>query len=180
MQKGRLPSFFWTSTTALHHTLWLGQIMPESNISCKCAQTSSTNGRGIHLNCSLNGASAMTLITCSIEWVQLSLQGTKEKMSWYSARSERVESSSSGGQGPKPLKYDFLNSFSCLCSAIGFWVWMPWASSNVSIMPGYICGLGTQLAATTLATGIFFRVWGYAVLVLTMTVVFLLPLHISV
>ena len=29
----------------------------------------------------------VTLITCLVEWVQLSLQGSKEKMSWYSARS---------------------------------------------------------------------------------------------
>ena len=36
MQKCRPPSFFWTSTTTLHHALWLGQIAPESNISLKC------------------------------------------------------------------------------------------------------------------------------------------------
>ena len=47
MQKCRLPAFSQTSTTVLHHTLWLGQIVPESNISCRCAWTSTTNGRGI-------------------------------------------------------------------------------------------------------------------------------------
>ena len=67
MQKCRLPSFFQTSTTALHHTLWLGQIVPESNISCRCTWTSSTNGRGICLNHSLNGASLVTLIISSVE-----------------------------------------------------------------------------------------------------------------
>ena len=45
MQKHRLSSFFWTSTTALHHTLWLGQIMPKSNISHRCAHSSSTKGQ---------------------------------------------------------------------------------------------------------------------------------------
>ena len=50
MQKHRPPSFFWTNTTALHHMLWLRQIVPESNISHKCLWTSSTNGRGICLN----------------------------------------------------------------------------------------------------------------------------------
>ena len=57
---------------------------------------------------------------------------------------------------PSCSSLNFSNSFSCLCSVVIFGVWIPWASSNVSIMPGYICGSGTQLAAITLATGIFF------------------------
>ena len=72
MQKHGLPSFFWTSTTALHHTLWLGWIVPESNISHRCVQTSSTKGRGICLHCSLHEALSVTLITCLVESVQLS------------------------------------------------------------------------------------------------------------
>ena len=120
MQKFRLPSFFQTNTTALHHTLWLGQIMPESNISCRCAWTSSTNGGGICLNHSLNRTSSVTIITCSIERMQLSSQGSKDKMSWYSARSKQMESASSGSQDPKLLKSNFSNSFSCLCSAVCF------------------------------------------------------------
>ena len=181
MQKCRLLSFFWTSTTALHHILWLGWIVPESNISHRCAQTSSTNGEGICLICSLNGVSSVTLITCSITWGQPSSQGSKEKMLWYSVRSEWAESASSGGQDPKPLKSNFSNRFSCLCSVVIFGIWMPWVSSNASIMPGHICSSGTWLAATTLATGIlFFRVWGYAILFLTMTVTHLLPLCILV
>ena len=79
MQKCRLTSFFGTSTTTLHHTLWLGQTVPESNISHRCAWTSSTNGGGICLNHSLNGVSMVTLITCSIEWVQPSSQDSKKK-----------------------------------------------------------------------------------------------------
>ena len=181
MQKHRLPSFFQTSTAALHHTLWMGWIIPESDISHRWAQISSTNSRGICLNHSLNRASSVTLVTCSVKWVQLSSQGSTEKMSWYSARNDWVESASSGGQDPKPLKSNFSNSFSCLWSAVSFSVWMPWASSNMSIIPGHIYGSGTQLAATTLATRIFFlRVWGYAILFLTMKVTFLLPLCISV
>ena len=180
MQKCRLPSFFQTNTTALHHTLWLDQIMPESNISHRCAWTSSTNGGGIYLNCSLNRASLVTLITCLLEWLQLSSQGSKEKM-WYSARSEWAESACSGNQDPKLLKSNFLNSFSCLCPAVSFSVWMSWALSNASIMPGHTCSSGTQLGATTLTTGIFFcMVWHYAVLLLTTMATFLLPLCISV
>ena len=40
----------------LHHALWLGWTAPESNISCRCVWTSSTNGGGIHINHSLNGS----------------------------------------------------------------------------------------------------------------------------
>ena len=178
MQTCRPLSFFWTSTTVLHHALWLGHIMPESNISCRCAWTSSTNGGGFCLNYSLNRTSLVTLITCLVEWVQLSSQGSREKMSWYSARSKWAESASSGSQEPKPLNSNFLNSFSCLCSVVNFRVWLPWASSNAYIMPGHTCGSGTQLAATTLATGIFFfRVWGYTILFLTMMATLLLPLQ---
>ena len=32
----------------------------------------------------------MTLITCSVKWVQLSSQDSKEKTSWYSARREQL------------------------------------------------------------------------------------------
>ena len=52
----------------------------------------------------LNGVLSVTLITCSVEWVQLSSQDSKEKVSWYSARSEWAESTSSGGQDPRLLK----------------------------------------------------------------------------
>ena len=155
--------------------------MPISNISHRSAQTFSTNSRGICLNHSLNGVSSVTLITWSVKWVQLSSQGSKEKMLCYSARSGWAGSDSSGDQDPKPLKFNFSNSFSCLFSMVSFCVWMPWASSNASVMPDHICGSGTQLAATTLATQtFFFRVWGYTILFLTTMATFLLPLCILV
>ena len=181
MQTIYVDSFFQTNTTTLHHVLWLGWIVPESNISHKSAWTSSTNGGGICLNHSLNGTSSVTLITCFVEWVQLSLQGSREKMSWYSSRRDWAESASSGGQDPNSLKFNFSNSFSCLCSAVSYCGWMPRALSKASIIPGIICGSGTWLAATTLATRtFFFNIWGYAILFLTTAVVLLLPLCISV
>ena len=153
--------FFQTNTMALHHVLWLGQIVPESNISCRCVQTSSTNGVGNHLNHSLNGVSSVTLITCSVEWVQSSSRDSKEKMSWYSTRREWAGSASSGSQDPRPLKSNFLNTFYCLCSMVIFGAWMPWTSSNASTMTGHISTSGMLLAAITLAMEIFFfRVWG--------------------
>ena len=109
MQKHRLPSLFLTSITALHHALWLGQIMPDSNISHSCVWTSSTEGRGICLYCSLNGALSVTLITCSVKWVQLSLPDSMEKMLWYSAKSKQVDSASSGSQDSRLLKQFFLS-----------------------------------------------------------------------
>ena len=63
MQNHRPPSFFLTNTTALHQALWLGWMAPDSNISCKWFQTSSTNGGGICLNCSLRGVSSV-LLSC--------------------------------------------------------------------------------------------------------------------
>ena len=61
------------------HSGWgKSHLNPTSLIDC--AWTSSTNGRGIHLNHSWNGASSVTLITCLVKWVQPSSQGSKEKM----------------------------------------------------------------------------------------------------
>ena len=155
MQKCRLLSFFWTSTTALHHALWLEWVVPKSNISHKCAQTSSTNGGGICLNHSLNGMSSVTLITFG--WLGTAkLTGfQRKKMSWYSAKRDQAELTSSGGQDSNPLTSNFSNNFSCLCSMVSLCGWMPWASSNASIITGLICGSSTSLAATTLATGTF-------------------------
>ena len=45
----------------------------------------------------------MTLIMCSVEWVQPSSLGSNEKTSWYLARSDQAESTSSGGHDFKPL-----------------------------------------------------------------------------
>ena len=44
MQNYRPPSFFLTNTTALHHALWLGQIGPDSSISCRWFWNSLTKG----------------------------------------------------------------------------------------------------------------------------------------
>ena len=80
-QKYKLPSFFLTSTTALHQALWLGLMAPDSNISLRWFLTSSTIGGGIHLNCSLNGVSSVTFIVCSVEWVHPRSAGSNKNMS---------------------------------------------------------------------------------------------------
>ena len=119
MQKHRPLSFFQTNTTALHHTLWLGQIMPESNISHKCAQTSSTNGSGICLKHSLYSVS----LICLVEWIQPTSLGSREKTSWYSAKRDWVEAASLGGQDSNPLRSNYSKNFSCLCLTISSGAW---------------------------------------------------------
>ena len=96
--------------------------------------TSSTNGGGICLNHSLNGVSLVTLITCLVEWVQPSSLASKEKMSWYSAKRDQAASASWSGQDSNPLRSNFSNSLSCLCFAVSFGIWWPWALLNASIM----------------------------------------------
>ena len=56
IQNYKLPSFFCTNTTALHHAFWLGLMAPDSNISCRWLLMSSTKGGEICLNCSLKGS----------------------------------------------------------------------------------------------------------------------------
>ena len=181
IQECRPPSFFLINTTALHHTLWLGQIAPESNISHKCIWMSPTNGEGMHLNHSLNGVSSVTSIMCLVKWVQPSSLGSNEKTSWYSAKREWVEATSSGGQDSNPLRSNSSNNFSCLCFTVSLGVWWLWTPSDASIKPVYTGGSSTHVTVTALATVVFFlRVWGYTILFLTTTVTFLLPLHNSV
>ena len=181
IQKCRSLSFFGTNTTALHHALWLGQTMPESNISDRCIWTSSTNGSGIHLKCSLNGVSLVHLTTCLVEWVQPSLLGSREKTLWYSAKRDWAESASLCGQDSNPLRSNSSNNFSCLCFMVNLGRWRPQAPVNASISPVCTGSCSTHVTAIALATGVFYlRVWGYAILFLTTTVTFLLQLCNSV
>ena len=72
-------------------------------------------GGGIHLNSSLNEVSSVTLMTCSVEWLQPCLLGSNEKISWYLARRDWAEATSLGGHDSNPLRSYFSNNFSCLC-----------------------------------------------------------------
>ena len=64
------PSFLCNSKIALHHGLWLGWIVPTSNISFTCTWTSSTIDGGILHNLPLKGSSSATLIPCLTRSVQ--------------------------------------------------------------------------------------------------------------
>ena len=123
MQKRRPPSFFHTNTTSLHQALWLGLMVPDSNISFKRFLTSSTNGGGIHLNRSLTGVLSVTFIICSIEWVQPNPAGSSENTLWYLARSWWTASANSMVQESRPLKSNSSNNFPCLCLTVSLGVW---------------------------------------------------------
>ena len=86
IQKQSDPSFFLTSTTALHHGLLLGQITPASSIIFRCAHTSSSCGDGIQRNLSLNGGvlGSLRTILCLAALVRPMSPFSNEKMSWYS------------------------------------------------------------------------------------------------
>ena len=62
IQNRRVPSFFLTSMTALHHGELEGQIAPLSSISWMCSLTSSIKGGAICQNCSLNGSLLVSLM----------------------------------------------------------------------------------------------------------------------
>ena len=114
MQKCRPPSFFLTSTMALHQVLWLGLMALDSNISLRWFLTSSTIGSGIHLNHSLKGVSSVTFMVCSVEWMQPSSTRSNENTSWYSARSWQAASANSGAHELRPLKSSSLNNLPCI------------------------------------------------------------------
>ena len=88
--------------------------------------------------------------------------GSGEKTSWYSAKRDKVESTSVGGQDSSPLKSNSSNNFSCLCFMVSFDIRRPCAPSTTSITLVCIWDTGTHVTATALTTGVFFlRVWGY-------------------
>ena len=88
IQNLKEPSFFGTSTTALHQGLLLSQITPVSSINLRCSLASSTCGGGILLNHSLNGVASGSLssITCSAAFVHLISFFSRENKSWHSTR----------------------------------------------------------------------------------------------
>ena len=118
IQNHKPPSFFHTNTTVLHQAIWLGLMASDSNISCRWFLTSSTNGGGIHLNCSLKAVSSVTFIVCSMEWVQPNSTASNKNTSWYLAKSWHAASASSGVQETRPHKSNSSNNLPCLCLTV--------------------------------------------------------------
>ena len=132
VQKHRPPSFLCTSTTTLHHGIWLGQIAPTSNISFTCTWTSSTKREGILWNLSLKGSSSTTLISHFDKSVQPSSPGSRKKMSWYSANRAWAAAWFLSDHLSRPDKTSLWKSSFFLCSTIILVHWIPCISSNFS------------------------------------------------
>ena len=115
-QKCSVPSFFLTSTMALHQGDWLGQIAPTSNISQSEAHTSSNSGGGMHLNHSLNSSLSVIQISCSTVVVHPSSSASNTKTSWKVSTSSHPAMAFWGVQLLSPSRFSFSRSFPC-CSA---------------------------------------------------------------
>ena len=120
MQKRSDPSFFLTSTTALHQGLLLGHITPASSIILRWAHTSSSCGGGILQNLSLKGgvSGSLRTILCLVALVWPVSCFSNEKMSWYSFRRLRAFSACSLGQASRPVRSSFSRSNSCLSASV--------------------------------------------------------------
>ena len=115
-QKCSIPSFFLTSTTALHHGDWLGHMPPTSNMCQSEMHTSSSSGGGIHLNRSLSGLLSVIQISCSTMLVQPSSFPSNAKTSWKASTRSRAAMAFQGVQLLRPSRSNFSRSFLC-CSA---------------------------------------------------------------
>ena len=115
-QKCSIPSFFLTSTTALHHGDWLGCMAPTSNMSQSEACTSFRSSGGICLNHSLNSSLLVIQISCSTALVQPSLFPSNVKTSWKASMRPHATMAFQGVQLLRPSRSNFSRSFFC-CSA---------------------------------------------------------------
>ena len=113
-QRHSIPSFFLTSTTALHHGNWLGCMALKFNISWSEAHTSSSSIGGICLNHSLNGSLSVIQISCSTTLVQPSSFPSNAKISWKdNTRSLAATAVFQGVQLLRPSRFNFSQSFCC-------------------------------------------------------------------
>ena len=119
IQNLKEPSFFRTSTMALHQGLLLGQIAPTSNINVRCSLTSLTCGGEILLNYSLNGVAlgSSSLITCSAAFTHLISFFSRENKLLYSARRLLACLAALASQDFSQDKSSFSKSVRCLSSS---------------------------------------------------------------
>ena len=132
MQKHRPLSFLHTNTTVLHLGLWLGQIVPTSNISFTCAWTLSTIPGGILQNLSLKGSPSTTLTSCFAKSIQPNSPGSSEKMLWYLANRHWAAAWFLSEHPYRPDKSSCWKSTSILHSTNILVSWIPCISSNFS------------------------------------------------
>ena len=151
-----VPSFFLTSTTALHHGNWLEHMDPASNIFQSEAHTSSSSSGGISLNCSLKGLLSVIRISCSTALVHPSSFPSNMKTSWRASMRSCATTAFQGVQLLRPSKSNFSRSLPCH-STMDRGCHLSSAPRTASIS-GNISADGTGDAETTLATHMpFFR-----------------------
>ena len=158
MQKQRPLYFFWTRMTTLHQGLLLGQIAPACNMSLTCVLTSSNNGGGVCLNCSLKDSSSVTLMLCLTWLAHPNSLSSREKISWYSINNSQACFTCSSGHlfRPDRSKVDINFSWHCSTLRVGIRFSDAFKDSNV---PGFKWGWGTSLVACTCATFCPFLRW---------------------
>ena len=125
MQNLKVPSFFHTSTTALHQGDCEGHMAPPSNISCMCWHTSSTSCCAILLDLSLNGSSCSgsSSMKCSVALVQPISFFSKQKIWWNSIRSHLALRAVSFFQPFNFLRLPFSSNTFIRSSWLSFQLW---------------------------------------------------------
>ena len=134
--KVQTSSFFLTNMMVLHHGLWLGWIVPTSNISFMWALTSFTMGGGILWNLSLKGSSSTTLIPCFTRPIKPnSLNSSEALLSWCSISRAWADTQFAPAHPSSPDKSSCWSSASFLQSIDILVCQTPSISSNFSSVP---------------------------------------------
>ena len=108
----------------------------------------------------LKGVSSLTLIVCSVEWVQPNSTGSNKKTPWYLAKRGQEESANSTGQDSNPLRSSSSNSFQGLCLTVNLGVWGLWGSSSPPPTWSLLVALALQLQPLLWPTGFSFWEFG--------------------
>ena len=176
IQRDKLPPFFLTNTTTLHHRDWLGLITPESNMSLRVFCTSPSRGGGILQNLSLYGLRSVRLITCSIVLVYPNSFSSRMNILCYSIRSSLAALASSLSQTLSHERSNFCICFFLHLEMDILGLLIPCISSKAFIMLGLSCEFGISLVATTLANAMpLFRMTDFPVVICMTTRTLLLP-----
>ena len=132
--------------------VWLGWIVPTSNISLTWALTSSTIKGCILQNLSLKGSSSTTLISCFTRLVHPNYSDSNVKISWYSVSMAWADVQFAPNHFSSPDKSSCWRSISFLYSIYVLVYQIPCISFNFSRVPGITFTGGTLFEATTWVT----------------------------
>ena len=140
IQNLRLPSFFWTRTTALAHGLCDFQIAPISSISLMW----SLMWGGVHWKCSLKGIWSVTSILCLIRAVLPRSRSLCTNRCFHLSSNSLACFCSDSGQSQRPWRSRASNPYP---------FWALWFDSS-EVLVGWTTS-GTWLAGATCPTTVF-------------------------